>query len=224
MDKRVSMHTRRRFLHHAALGAAALATPGALAEALQQTPRQTAGPFFPDRLPLDTDNDLLVLNDNLNRAVGEVTYLNGHILDANGDPVRDALVEIWQVDHNGIYIHSDGGDRDALDGNFQGYGRFLTSSTGEYQFRTIKPVAYGAGRGTRTPHIHYAVQVPGQKPFTTQCYVKGDPLNERDGILNSIRDAKARESVIVDFKPLENGRGGELTAHFDIVLGHTPEA
>ncbi len=224
MNKNIYMHTRRKFLRHAALGAAALAAPGVFAEELIRTPRQTEGPFFPDTLPLDTDNDLLIVNDHLSSAVGEVTHLNGHILDATGEPIRNAVVEIWQVDHNGIYIHSRGGSRDELDGNFQGYGRFLTGSSGEYSFRTIKPVPYGEGRGQRTPHIHYSVHAPGQEKFTTQCYVRGEALNETDGVLNGIRDAKARESVIVDFAPIADSRIGELTAHFDIVLGFTPEA
>lgn len=224
MNKNSPMHTRRNFLRNAALGAGMLAAPGVFAEELIRTPRQTAGPFFPDTLPLDTDNDLLILNDRLTPAVGDVTHLNGHILDARGEPIRNALVEIWQVDNHGIYIHSRGGNRDALDGNFQGYGRFLTGTSGEYHFRTIKPVPYGEGRGQRTPHIHFSIHAPGQEKFTTQCYVKGHELNGRDGVLNGIRDAQARESVLVDFAPLEDSRIGELAAHFDIVLGYTPEA
>ena len=74
-----------------------------------------------------------------------------------------------------------------------------------------------------TPHIHYAVKIKGREKFTTQCYVKGEPRNARDGILQSIRDPKARESIIVDFAPLKGSRIGELTARFDIVLGFTPE-
>src|SRR5205085_10986276 len=95
---------RRAFLTGTlALGAAALSARGAFAEELVRTPRQTEGPFYPDKLPLDTDNDLLIVNDSITPAVGEVTHLGGRILDAKGDPIRNALVEIWQVDHRGIY-------------------------------------------------------------------------------------------------------------------------
>jgi protocatechuate 3,4-dioxygenase beta subunit len=212
-----SPFTRRRFIGCLALGTVALRTSWAFAEELLRTPPQTEGPFYPDKLPLDTDNDLLIVNDRLTPAMGQVTHLGGKILDARGHPIRNALVEIWQVDNNGVYLHS--GDGHAKrDANFQGFGRFLTGSSGEYYFRTIKPVPYPG----RTPHIHFAVKVKGQEPFTTQCYVKGEPLNGRDGVLNSIRDAKARESVIVPFAPIANSRAGDLSAQFDIVLGFTP--
>src|SRR5689334_14757126 len=90
----------------------------------------TEGPFYPDHLPLDTDNDLLIINDSITPAVGEVTHLSGRILDVGGEPVRNALVEIWQVDGRGSYLHSRGLNRETgkRDGNFQGYGRFCTAS------------------------------------------------------------------------------------------------
>jgi protocatechuate 3,4-dioxygenase beta subunit len=212
---------RRQFLRLAASGAAIFYTvPGAFADELTRTPAQTEGPFYPDKLPLDTDNDLLIVNDQITPAVGEVTHLGGRILDPSGEPVRNALVEIWQVDDNGIYLHTEGGDRDTLDKNFQGFGRFLTGSTGEYYFRTIKPALYPG----RTRHIHVAVKIKGKKKFITQCYVKGEPANDRDFIFKSIRDPKARESVLVDFAPIKESKAGELAAKFDVVLGFTPEA
>src|SRR5262245_44133024 len=100
-------HNRRRFLNRFACAAAFFAVPGAFAERLVLTPRQTEGPFYPDKLPLDTDNDLLILNDSLTPAVGEVTWLNGRVLDAKGDPIRNAVVEIWQCDAKGVYLHRD---------------------------------------------------------------------------------------------------------------------
>jgi protocatechuate 3,4-dioxygenase beta subunit len=212
---------RRHFLRLAASGAAAFYTvPGAFAEELTRTPAQTEGPFYPDKLPLDTDNDLVIVNDGITPAVGEITHLTGRILDAGGDPVRNALVEIWQVDDNGIYLHTGGGDRETLDKNFQGFGRFLTGSKGDYYFRTIKPSLYPG----RTRHIHFAVKIKGKKEFITQCYVKGEPANSRDFIFNSIRDRKARESVLVDFAPIEDSKAGELAANFDVVLGFTPQS
>jgi len=214
-----SFYSRRRFLGGVAAGAALFTASGAFAEELTQTPRQTEGPFYPDKLPLDTDNDLIIVNDDITPAVGEITHLTGRILDARGEPVRNALVEIWQVDSKGAYLHSRSGNRDARDGNFQGFGRFLTGSTGDYYFRTVKPVPYPG----RTPHIHFAIKMKGRDKFTTQCYVKGEPGNERDGVLRGIRDARARESVLVDFAPIPESRLGELAARFDVVLGITPE-
>lgn len=221
MSPRFPLVSRRQFVGGvAALSMSAWSIPGAFAEELTRTPRQTEGPFYPDHLPLDTDNDLLIVNDAISPAVGEVTHLTGRILDAKGDPIRNAAVEIWQVDNNAVYLHSQGGDRATLDKNFQGFGRFVTGSTGEYYFRTIKPVVYPG----RTPHIHFAVKIRGRDKFTTQCYVKGDAHNERDGILQSIRDEKQLANVIVDFAAIPDSKIGELAAKFDIVLGFTPEA
>ncbi len=104
--------------------------------------------------------------------------------------------------------------------NFQGFGRFLTGSTGEYYFRTIKPVLYPG----RTRHIHFAVKTRRHDKWTTQCYVKGEPQNERDGIYRSIKDPKARAAVTIDFWPIHGSRLDELAAKFDIVMGFTPEA
>ena len=210
---------RRHFLSRCGLSLAFLAVPGAYAEALIQTPKQTEGPFYPDHLPLDTDNDLLILNDGLTPAVGDVTYLSGRILDASGAPIRNALVEIWQCDHNGAYLHSGTGNADKRDKNFQGFGRFSTGSTGEYLFRTIKPVSYPG----RSPHVHFAIKMKGREKWTTQCYIKGEASNEKDGVWRGIRDEKQRESVTVDFAPLKDAKAGELAARFDIVLGFTPE-
>ncbi len=210
--------TRRGFLRGLAVGAVAFSMPGAFAEALVRTPWQTEGPFYPNRLPLDTDNDLLVINDAITPAVGEVTHLSGKILYARGEPVRNSVVEVWQVDNSGAYLHPGSANREKRDANFQGFGRFLTGSSGEYYFRTIKPVRYPG----RTPHIHFAVKMKGRDPFTTQCYIRGHPGNVRDFILNSIRDPDARASVIVDFLPIKGSRIGEVAARFDIVLGFTP--
>src|SRR3982750_2643229 len=99
-------HDRRHFLRTVTVGSALFTVPGAFAEELTRTPRQTEGPFYPDRLPLDTDNDLLIVNDSITPAVGEVTHLTGRVLGPTGEPVRNALVEIWQCDAKGVYLHS----------------------------------------------------------------------------------------------------------------------
>src|SRR5205085_1333624 len=106
MGYHIFRSSRRTFLGTLACGAAAFTARGAFADELVRTPAQTEGPFYPDKLPLDTDNDLLIVNESITAAVGEVTHLGGRILDAKGDPIRNALVEIWQVDHNGAYLHS----------------------------------------------------------------------------------------------------------------------
>ena len=209
---------RRRLCKIFTAGVSAWYVPGVFAEELTRTPQQTEGPFYPDRLPLDTDNDLLVINDTLTPAVGEITHLSGRILDESGNPIRNAVIEIWQCDSSGAYLHSKTGNANKRDPHFQGFGRFLTGSTGEYGFRTIKPVSYPG----RTPHIHVAVTAPGQEKFVTQCYIQGHPENQRDGIFQSIRDEKLRELLLVHFRPIQESNVGELAARFDVVLGITP--
>jgi len=211
---------RREFLRRMSWAGALCTTPGLFAEQLTLTPRQTEGPFYPDRLPLDTDNDLVVVNDSTTPAVGEITWLGGRVLTSGGSPVRNATIEIWQCDNAGVYLHSrTGGDRSKRDAHFQGFGRFVTGSNGEYVFRTIKPVPYPG----RTPHIHVAVKIRGRKELVSQGYIKGHPGNERDGVWRGIRDARQRDSVTLDFAPLPGSKIGELSARWDLVLGTTPD-
>ena len=214
--------SRRDFLGAMTLGGAFFTTRGLFADDLTRTPPQTEGPFYPNKLPLDTDNDLIVVNDDLTPAVGEITHLTGRILDSKGEPVRNAVVEIWQCDAKGVYLHTgdSAGKKDQQDKNFQGFGRFLTGSTGEYYFRTIKPVPYPG----RTPHIHYKIRQKGKELLTTQCYIKGHDGNMKDGIYRSIKEGKLRDAISVDFAPMKGSKVGELAARFDVVLGVTPEA
>ena len=181
--------------------------------------RQTEGPFYPDKLPLDTDNDLLIINDSITPGVGQITHLNGKILSPLGSPIRNAFVEIWQCDNNGAYLHAGSGNADKRDSNFQGYGRFLTDSKGNYYFRTIKPVPYPG----RTPHIHIAVSLNGHRVFTSQILIKGSPLNQRDGVWRNLKDDKARNSLVAAFNPIKGSPLKELEAEFDVVLGQTAE-
>lgn len=228
----IARYTRRDFLRELALGAVSLTAASAFSEEIARfvesgdfaeelivTPRMTEGPFYPDRLPLDKDNDLIIINNSLTPAVGAITHLSGTIKDVKGYPIRNALIEIWQVDNQGSYLHSQGAGRQGRDSNFQGYGRFETDSTGAYKFRTIKPVIYPG----RTPHIHVKVSKGGRELLTTQCFIQGERMNDRDGVLNGVRDPKARASVIVPFLPKADSKTGELTARFDIILGYTPK-
>lgn len=210
---------RRKFLRNSILGTTALwTTPGLFAEALTETPSQAEGPFYPDKLPLDTDNDLIRIQDSLTPAIGEVTHLTGTVRTANGSPLRNALVEIWQADQEGNYIHSRSRGNGKLDPNFQGYGRFLTGLNGEYYFRCIKPTPYTR----RAPHIHVAVTLKNKRILTTQCYILGHELNANDFLLNRAPE-KLRPLLQVPFEPLAGSKVGELTAKFDMVVGVTPE-
>jgi protocatechuate 3,4-dioxygenase, beta subunit len=199
------------------LGATAFSTArGAFAEELARTPRLTEGPFYPPKLPLDTDNDLLIVNSSITQAVGDVAHVTGRVLSQSGEPILNAIVEIWQCDAKGVYLAQ--GNTSAADKNFQGFGRFTTGTSGEYYFRTIKPVPYPG----RTPHIHFKVKKGGKELLTTQLFINGYPQNRSDGVLGEIRDPLERELVLVDFKPVKDSRIGELAARFDLVVGLTP--
>lgn len=211
---------RRKLIQTSA--AAAIAwwwTPGAFADELIRTPPATEGPFYPDKLPLDTDNDLLIINDAITPAVGTIAHFGGKILDAKGNPLKNAVIEIWQCDNNGAYLHSGTSNKEKQDRNFQGFGRFVTGSSGEYYFRTIKPVPYPG----RTPHIHIKVKKGGKDLLTTQCYIEGHPGNATDGIFRSLGSEKLQKASSADFAPIPDSKIGAVAAKFDIVLGVTPE-
>jgi protocatechuate 3,4-dioxygenase beta subunit len=141
-------------------------------------------------------------------------------LDTRGEPIRNATIELWEADSSGVYL-ADRPNHSKFDAHFQGFGRFLTGSTGEYYFRTIKPLPYA---GRPAAHIHFKIKMKGREPYTTQLFVKGAPGNQQDGIWRRIGDDAARALVTVDFAPIKESRIGELAARFDIVLAATPES
>jgi protocatechuate 3,4-dioxygenase beta subunit len=197
----------------ASLLCAPLVSLAAAASPLVVTPGQTEGPFYPVRFPPDMDADLVRVAGRAAQAVGQVTHIAGRVLTRRGESARGAILEIWQCDANGIYDHPDDRGQRRRDAAFQGYGRTQVDAGGRYAFRTIRPVAYPG----RTPHIHFKVHAPGLGRLTTQMYVAGEPRNAGDGLLNAIRDRRARESVIVRLVPSER-EAGALEGSFDIVL------
>lgn len=213
--------SRRAFM--GLMGTAFFTTPGLFAEELlKPTPFLTEGPFYPDKLPLDQDNDLIIIKDSTTPAVGEITHLTGRILDKSGSPMKDATIEIWQCDANAVYLHTrdSSGKQEQQDRNFQGFGRFTTGSKGEYRFRTIKPVPYP---GRPAPHIHIKVKQGDKELLTTQLMIRGFEGNKRDGVFSQVRDPEKRELLMTDFKPIPDSKLNEFAASFDIILGATPD-
>jgi protocatechuate 3,4-dioxygenase beta subunit len=232
---------RRRFFRSMAAVSAGFTLPGYLAEALTLTPQMEQGPYYPlgSNIPLDKDNDLVQLNDNLTPASGMITHIQGRVLDSSGNSIRGALVELWHADSNGYYVYSDLHPRNPhVDPNFAGFGQFLTGSSGGFRFRTIKAGLY-AGRAR---HFHFGITIPGQlsrwttqiywnepQPngpngqiwpyYTCRCYVSDNLTN--DPVLNEVSDVDQKASVIVDFTPVDDAPG-EVQAHWDIVMGQTP--
>lgn len=203
---------KRRFLRGLA-GVAAVLPAGSVLASLAATPRQSAGPFYPDQMPLDDDNDLTRMPGRDGVADGEISDLAGQVLDVNGRPLAGLRVEIWQCDANGRYRHSrDVGGMDP-DPNFQGFGQVTTDAQGRYRFRTIRPVAYPG----RTPHIHVAA-FDGREPvLVTQLYAAGDPRNDADFLYRRIPVEK-RGLVSAAFEPAATP-GLAYTAQWDIVIG-----
>lgn len=189
-------------------GLTLVATPAARASTvLRATPAQSEGPFYPVELPADTDFDLL-RQGSTPYTRGQAVWLEGVVMDLRGQPVRGAVVEIWQCDVDGHYRHPlDGGRSDPA---FQSFGRVAVDAQGRYRFRTIRPAAY---RG-RTPHIHVKVRLDRRELLTTQLYVAGDPGNERDFLWRSLRDPQDRAALTVAFSAGSDG----LSARFPIVV------
>lgn len=127
-----------------------------------------------------------------------------------------AVVQIWQADSGGRYRHPNARGAESLDPDFQGFGWTTTDREGRYRFRTIKPAPYPG----RTPHIHFVAGFPGGTPLVTQMYFPEEPLNRRDGLLNSVRDPQQRAALIAE---LEEGADA-VTARFDLVLAAKPPA
>ena len=212
---------RRRFFKSMALASAGFTLPGYLAEALTLTPQATQGPYYPlaKNIPLDKDNDLVQLNDNLVGANGTISYVSGRVLNSGGNPIRGALVELWHADTGGNYIYSTGAARNpAADSNFAGFGQFLTGSGGGYRFRTIKAGLYPG----RTRHFHFGITLPGRTRFTTQIFWAGEAGNANDMVLSGITDSAQKSSVIKTYTPVAGTTTSEVETTWDIVMGLTP--
>lgn len=182
------------------------------AMAATPTPAQTSGPFYPpqsDRFD-DQDWDLVKIEGQVREAGGEILNLFGEVLDFNGNPVAGAVVEIWQCDANGRYLHSADSADGPRDPAFQGFGKVVTGEEGRYRFRTIRPVAYPG----RTPHIHARVVRPDGRELVTQIYVLNEPANQKDWIFRSLG---ATGQIAASIDPVK-AQDGDLAAGFNFVV------
>lgn len=189
--------------------AMALATPGrSNATALEPTPAQTEGPFYPRTMPAEADEDLTRVGAGP-AAKGTPLRLSGRVVDTGGTPIANARVEIWQVDHQGIYLHPGDPGLPRRDKGFQGYGETRSGPDGAFSFRTISPPAYEG----RPRHIHAKITPPGGATLTTQFYFKDDPLLARDGIARRLGKSLERVTLVP-----AKGPGNEQAATIDIVV------
>jgi protocatechuate 3,4-dioxygenase, beta subunit len=139
------------------------------------------------------------------RAIGQLITVSGRVVDEDGAPLAGAMIEIWQANSAGKYIHEWDRHQAPIDPNFTGQGRFLTDQEGRYHFRTIKPGGYPVVESDwwwRPPHIHFSIFGPTwMNRFITQIFFPGEPLNETDLLLNGVPDPEARQRLLFEFDP-----------------------
>ena len=191
----------------------ALIVPGISYGSLIRTPWQGEGPFYPDRIPEDTDNDLVKNGKNSVEAGGKILILNGILVNLYSQPVNRVSIEIWQTDKNGVYMHSGSFARDIMDKQFQGFGRTKTDRNGRFFFRTLVPTEYPG----RTPHIHMKLWREGQNVLTTQLYIHNHPQNESDFLFHrmSLTEQRINSMKLI---PATNKNTAEYRTFVKIVV------
>lgn len=178
------------------------------------TPSQTVGPFFHFALHREEWSDLTRLG-----AQGERIVVEGRVLDGDGLPCGDALLEIWQANASGKYAHpEDPQPEDKLDPRFSGFGRTITDAGGRYRFTTIRPGRIpGPPGGQQAPHINLTVFARGLlRELHTRIYFSDEPSNAGDPVLGAVADPAARRTLLAQRQ--EAGAAKEALYRFDIVL------
>jgi protocatechuate 3,4-dioxygenase beta subunit len=173
-------------------------------------------------------NDLSRLKSDAPRAMGQLIYVTGRLLDEDAMPVRGALVEVWQANAAGRYVHTaDSRNPAPQDANFYGSGRCVTDHEGRYAFLSVKPGAYPVpdhpARWWRPPHIHFSILGAGfMSRLVTQMYFPGEPLNAIDLLLNAVPDAKGRERLLAKWIPMAQLERADVVGfeHDLVVRGH----
>lgn len=166
------------------------------------TPPQQEGPYYTVEKPADRDNDLTVLDGAAGAPVGEIIEFDGTLYDRNGRPIPGAVIEIWQTDASGVYLHPNDPGTGQRDPNFQFYGEAVTDENGRYRFRTILPGQYEP----RPPHIHFKVRRDGEELITSQFYFAGDNSGQP-------------EPLIITLTSGQDAAGGAVqTGRRDIIL------
>jgi protocatechuate 3,4-dioxygenase, alpha subunit len=175
-----------------------------------QTPSQTVGPFFGFALPREGYEALVT-----DATAGERIAIEGRVLDGDGAPLNDALIEIWQANAAGRYDHPDDRQEKPLDPAFHGFGRCPTDESGRFHFRTIRPgPVSGPGNTLQAPHINVTVFARGMlKQLVTRIYFEGEPSNADDPILGLVGEPERRKTLIA-----KRGNGKNSTYTFDIRL------
>src|SRR5215471_13475203 len=187
-----------------------------------QTLSELSGPVELERLLETCDGDLSSAAPGGPRAIGQLIQISGRVLDENGEPMAGAMIEMWQANSAGKYIHEWDRHQAPIDPNFTGQGRFLTDREGRYQFRTIKPGGYPVMESDwwwRPPHIHFSIfGASWMSRFITQIFFPGEPLNETDLLLNAVPDPEARQRLLFEPQPTKVATLNMLCFERDFVL------
>ncbi len=156
------------------------------------------------------------------KAVGQLISVLGRVTDEDGSPIPNAIVELWQANSAGRYIHEMDRTDSPIDPNFTGQGRLLTGPEGEFQFYSVKPGAYPvleSGWWWRPPHIHFSILgVSWMDRYVTQIFFPGEPLNEIDLLLNAVSDRETRDRLIFEFDSTSMGAINAISYKRDFVL------
>ncbi|MGY8768294.1 MAG: dioxygenase family protein [Pirellulales bacterium] len=189
---------RRAFITTGAVGGT-LGMLASAADAGMPTPQETAGPFYPVMAQKDKDFDLTKIEGHKKSAKGQAVFIQGQILDTDGNPVEDATVDLWQANAAGKYRHPHDPNSAPIDEDFQGWAIVPSGKKGKFQFKTIIPGAYPATKTwMRPPHIHFKVSKRGYDEMVTQMYFPGHKLNEPDRLLN--RKTAAEQKMMIATK------------------------
>lgn len=187
-----SLLSRRRFAQGALASAGLLVAAPALAlQGRAPTAESPLGPFYPvDRLPED-DLDLTRLAGRAARAQGQVIEITGRVLDLGGRPIEGAVLELWQANAAGRYMHASDPATAPLDPHFQGYARLVTGASGDWRIVTVKPGSYDSPIGQRTPHIHWTMQGRSHRTNAQLYFSDEAGLNARDQLYRQLGEEAA---------------------------------
>lgn len=212
---------------HEAYRATVLRAPRRPLIEVPRTLSEATGPGPTVSAAASPDTDLTRNAGEGGEAMGERIIVAGRVIDDDGNPVRNTLLEIWQANAAGRYRHRRDQHHAPLDPNFLGFGRCLTDENGVYRFTTVRPGAYpweNHPNAWRPAHIHFSLLGPAwTSRLVTQMYFPGDPLQELDPIFNSVPTDAARERLIARYAHDVTQPAWALGFRFDIVL-RGPEA
>jgi protocatechuate 3,4-dioxygenase beta subunit len=183
---------------------------------------ELTGPTGLERVLEIGDGDLSRAVAGGPRAMGQFIRVAGRVTDEDGSPIAGAVIELWQANAAGKYVHELDRHEAPIDPNFTGLGRLVTGEEGEYKFFSIKPGAYPVMESDwwwRPPHIHFSILGPSwMNRYVTQIFFPGEPLNETDLLLNGVLDEEARRRLIFEAQPTVVGAVNVLGFRRDFVL------